>query len=350
MSFDLRKFLTENKLTRVSRTLLKENQHPESIDTEGGLQGLFIGEVNGVPIYGVEDSSVRDTMVYVVGGEIVAIDVDGEVVPGVEIHTEYGLPEEIAEFLAHDIADELGQKYTSYPYGDVDGNGEALEETLDDQPADRDATDGDAVGSSFDPSKYESVEQLMREIEVNANRAALQEKMKRVTEAYESLEQKASALEEGEDSKYISSAKLQEMKRNSKTLRKMYEKYEKDYNKRFNEEMKPKKKKMNEQSSKPLRVLRFGYDLDNIKKVQDYLIQNYNGTVEGDSIDLGFDVDMHRGTDYTMWVGMGDDHMNAVEVYNPAILQDPQFLALLSACAGHRKRPTVAEQIKSKKR
>ncbi len=242
MSFDLRKFLTENKLTRVSRTLLKEAQHPESIDVEGGLQGFFIGEVNGVPVYGVEDSSVRDTMVYVVGGEIVAIDVDGEVVPGVEIHTEYGLPEEIAEFLAHDIADELGQKYTSYPYGDVDGNGEALEETLDDQPADRDATDGGAVGSSFDPSKYESVEQLMREIEVNANRAALQEKMKRVKEAYESLEQKASALEEGEDSKYISSAKLQEMKRNSKTLRKMYEKYEKDYNKRFNEEMKPKKK------------------------------------------------------------------------------------------------------------
>lgn len=268
-NFDLRKFLTENKLTKASKSLIRENYTPEMEE------------------FTMEEAPMEEP---------------------------------------------------------------SMEETLDDQPADVDPTNSAGVASSFDPSKYESVEQLMREIEVTANKASLQEKMKRVKEAYESLDQKATALEEGEDSKYMSSTKLKEMKKNAKTLRKMYEKYEKEYDKRFNEEMKPKKKKMNEQSSKPLRVLKFGYDLDNIKKVQDYLIQNYNGTVEGDSTDLGFDVDMHRGTDYTMWVGMGDDHMNAVEVYNPAILQDPQFLALLSACAGHRKRPTVAEQIKSKKR
>lgn len=118
-----------------------------------------------------------------------------------------------------------------------------LEETLDDQPVDRDPTDGRGMDSSFDPSKYESVEELMREIEHGANKAALQEKMKRVKAACESLEQKATALEEGEDSKYISSAKLKEMKRSAKSLRKMYEKYEKEYDKKYNEQMKPKSKK-----------------------------------------------------------------------------------------------------------
>jgi len=127
MSFDLKKFLIENKLTKVSKTLHKESQHPERIDVEDGLEGLFLGEVNGVPIYVVDDSSVRDTMVYVVGGKTIAIDVDGEVIPGVVIHTEYELPEEIAEFLAHDIADELGEEYTSYPYGDVDSSIEERE-------------------------------------------------------------------------------------------------------------------------------------------------------------------------------------------------------------------------------
>lgn len=224
------------------------------------------------------------------------------------------------------------------------------EESMEDQPMEQDVVvDVEEKEDTYNPSKYESVEELMKEIEVSSNKAALQEKMKRVKEAYESLEQKASSLEEGEDSKYISSAKLKEMKKGAKSLRKMYEKYEKEYESRYSEQMKP-KKKMNEGSTNPLRVLNFGYDLENIKKVQDYLLQNYNGTVEGHSVDLGFDVDMHRGTDYTMVVGMGDDHMNSVEVYNPAILQDAQFLALLSACSGHRKRPTVAEQIRLKRK
>lgn len=165
MSFDIRKFLTQNKLTKASR-VLKENYIPEMEE------------------YTTEEAPMDEAP-------------------------------------------------TEEP---------SMEETLDDQPLDVDPTDGRGVNTSFDPSKYESVEQLMREIEVTANRASLQEKMKRVKEAYESLDQKATALEEGEDSKYMSSTKLKEMKSNAKTLRKMYEKYEKEYDKRFNEEMKPKKK------------------------------------------------------------------------------------------------------------
>ena len=74
-----------------------------------------------------------------------------------------------------------------------------------------------------DFSKYKSVEELMKEIENSTNEAAHKHKMERVKAAYESLEAKASSLEEGEHSAYISSSKIKEMKMASKKLRKMYE-------------------------------------------------------------------------------------------------------------------------------
>lgn len=101
------------KAGKIGQAILKESSHPQVIDTdEDGLQGFFIGEVNGTPIYSVEDSSIRDTMVFVVGQQTVAIDVDGEVVPGVIIHTKYNLPKDVSDFIGRHIADELGETYS----------------------------------------------------------------------------------------------------------------------------------------------------------------------------------------------------------------------------------------------
>lgn len=91
----------------------------------------------------------------------------------------------------------------------------------------------------FDITQFDSVEDMMNEIERSANEAALKEKMNRTKRACEALENKTTALEEGEDSKYISSAKIKEMKRGAKKLRRMYESYVKEYEKKFQ----PKEKK-----------------------------------------------------------------------------------------------------------
>jgi len=84
-----------------------------------------------------------------------------------------------------------------------------------------------------DFSKYNSVEELMKEIENSTNEAAHKHKMERVKAAYESLEAKAASLEEGEHAAYIAPTKIKEMKTSAKKLRKMYESLSKIYEKRY---------------------------------------------------------------------------------------------------------------------
>jgi tetratricopeptide (TPR) repeat protein len=84
-----------------------------------------------------------------------------------------------------------------------------------------------------DYSKYGSVEELMKEIETSTNEAAMKHKMDRVKKAYESLEAKATSLEEGEHASYIAPMKIKEMKRSAKKLRMMHEKLMKDYDKKY---------------------------------------------------------------------------------------------------------------------
>lgn len=148
--------------------------------------------------------------------------------------------------------------YTSAAEADRDNWGMPKKEpkpgTTDHDDADLDETDEmlDHPGEDNDPadeidetdfSKYDTVEEMMKDIEKEIDEAALKNKMEKVKRAYESLEQKAISLEEGEHSEYISKSKIKEMKKNAKKLRKMHEKYEKTYEKKYNkEEKKPKKK------------------------------------------------------------------------------------------------------------
>lgn len=84
-----------------------------------------------------------------------------------------------------------------------------------------------------DYSKYNSVEELMKEIENSTNEAAHKHKMERVKKAYESLESTATSLEEGEHASYISPSKIKEMKASAKKLRKMHETLSKVYEKKY---------------------------------------------------------------------------------------------------------------------
>ena len=60
----------------------------------------------------------------------------------------------------------------------------------------------------------------------------------------------------------------------------------------------------------------FGFDLDNIKLVEDYVKSTYSST------------------DYEIHVGYGDDVMNGLEIFNEKMLEDKKFIELIENCDG----------------
>ena len=83
--------------------------------------------------------------------------------------------------------------------------------------------------------KYENIEKLMQEIDHGTNEAACKYKMNRMKEIAEMLEQKVGSLEEGEGADFVDAKKVKQMKRDISTLRKQAEKLEKEYEKKFGE-------------------------------------------------------------------------------------------------------------------
>ena len=112
-NFNLRAFLTENKLTKNAQ-LLKEEQEDYQYFDEEGVGGFYMTTIDGVKIYSLEDSSVADTCFYaLVEPEttyMISIDVSGEPISPPEILKQHQLPFEIAQFIADDIDRELGQE------------------------------------------------------------------------------------------------------------------------------------------------------------------------------------------------------------------------------------------------
>ena len=68
---------------------------------------------------------------------------------------------------------------------------------------------------------------------------------------------------------------------------------------------------------KVLKEFYFGYDLDNIIKVKDYLMSKY-----------------FFGVDFRSVVGMGEDVMNYLEIYNVNLVDDVEFNKLVMNCDG----------------
>ncbi len=119
---------------------------------------------------------------------------------------------------------------------------EVHDEMTDSPAVAQDPTEENPKVDQHEYTKYESVDELMKEIERSTDEAALKHKMERVKAAYTALEEKATALEEGDNAEFVSKSKVKEMKNNSKKLRKMHEKYEKIYEKRYAKDEKKHKK------------------------------------------------------------------------------------------------------------
>lgn len=66
-----------------------------------------------------------------------------------------------------------------------------------------------------------------------------------------------------------------------------------------------------------VKQLTFGYDLENVQEVEEYITDNYE-----------------EGVDFTMHVGRGDDVMNALDILNSEMLKDGELQLLVQACKG----------------
>lgn len=75
--------------------------------------------------------------------------------------------------------------------------------------------------------------------------------------------------------------------------------------------------RMLKEVQQPVELFTFGYDLENVQEVGDYLIDNYE-----------------EGVDYEAHVGIGDDTMNALSIFNPELLQDSELIRLIHSCEG----------------
>ena len=93
--------------------------------------------------------------------------------------------------------------------------------------------------------EYNTVEELMKEIEEGTGKTAMEYRMKRTKELYEALEEQLKSLEEGEHSKHIDKKHKKKMRSDSAQLRKyeakLIKEYERKYDKKPTKKAAPKK-------------------------------------------------------------------------------------------------------------
>lgn len=81
--------------------------------------------------------------------------------------------------------------------------------------------------------KYKNIDELMSSIEHGTNEAAHKYKMERMKEVAEALEAKVSSLEEGENAEHIDQKAVKQMRKDILALRKAEEKLRKEFDKKF---------------------------------------------------------------------------------------------------------------------
>jgi len=243
-NFNLRQFLSENKLTKNAK-LLKE---------EIAFNGKPV-DIRSIEIEGIDRNDYPDFVdAYITYAEYE----DGTPLSDEELHDFQAENFDLIGELIHDRQLYLEAKKQG-PSGDMAYN-KKVEETLEESkltPKERKlvAIVENALGIQTQAPvaeeemvqekplpKYENIEKLMQEIEVGTNEAACKYKMNRMKEIAEMLEQKVGSLEEGEGADFVDAKKVKQMKRDIMTLRKHAEKLEKEYDKKFGKKEEKKEK------------------------------------------------------------------------------------------------------------
>lgn len=99
-------------------------------------------------------------------------------------------------------------------------------------PASQAVTEDEMVQENPLP-KYKNIDELMSNIEHGTNEAAHKYKMNRMKEVADALEAKVTSLEEGENAEHIDQKAVKAMKKDIMTLRKGVDKLEKEFEKKF---------------------------------------------------------------------------------------------------------------------
>ena len=198
MSFDLKKFLTENKLTKAS---IKEEVNFYTMD-----QVVNMADRAGNIVLDAKDALHDLAVAY------------GERIPS-------GKVQQVLSDYDLELVDVLD---TSTFEGSEVSENEEMQAPVAEEPA----------AEGVDVSRYlnlESAEAVIKEIESEVARVSLETKINKIKEAIEALDGKANGLEEDSNLQgFVNPARLKEMRRMTKKLRIMQERYAKEYDKKFN--------------------------------------------------------------------------------------------------------------------
>jgi hypothetical protein len=118
-------------------------------------------------------------------------------------------------------------------------------------PEDSEAVVEDEMVEKEPLPKYESIEKLMQEIEHGTNKAMYEYKMNRMKEIAEMLEEKASSLEEGEHADFTDKKAINQLHKDIKKLRDGVAKLRKEFDKKFNKKGKAAAPKAEVETEKP---------------------------------------------------------------------------------------------------
>lgn len=259
-NFNLRSFLTENKLTKNAQ-LLNEGSYTDNLrapfaqDLGGKMQIIaakYRGGYSGIIDYlnseldkaqaeaGEELSrSDRQTLVNY-GNNIIrnSFEMEREGVendePVMEVEEKEAMQETLTakeRRLVEMVQDALGVTKEVHQNADPNVPNDSTDMAIDMMK--NGLPEGDNMVQEKSLPKYENIEKLMQEIEAGTNEAAHSYKKKRMKEIAEMLEAKVGSLEEGEGADFVDAKKVKQMKKDIMTLRKQAEKLEKEYEKKF---------------------------------------------------------------------------------------------------------------------
>jgi hypothetical protein len=276
-NFNLRTFLTENKLTKNTQILKEGSDYgfdevmdaiaddftpgtPEFQQMEDAVQDAFHnGQVDTSEFS--HDPSAPGREMRAIANQIGLGDEQANDIEQAQHDIERQFEEGVNESTLTDkerrlvemVQDALGEENVDYTMGRQDDPNQ-----LPNPAPELNIPEGEESIEEAKPlPKYNSIEELMKEIENGTNEAAHKYKMDEMKRVYEALEAKVGSLEEGEHAEHIDQKAVKQMRKDIAALRKAEEKLRKEFDKKFT----GKEKKEAPKKEKEVVALQEGFDL-----------------------------------------------------------------------------------------
>ena len=249
-NFDLRQFLTENKLTKNTQHIT-EGSYSDSYDTPAAKKvgGQLQSAIHDVRSRSEIDPTIdkliaaaeQETQSQVTSSEKRILSSQGyhiysnnAVMEREGTQNKKPMMKETNLTAKERRLVEMVQDAMGYTNNDEDQEfdpGQDIEQAQHD--IERQYEGDESIEEAKPLPKYNSIEELMKEIEHGTNEAAHTYKMNRMKEVAEMLEAKVGSLEEGENAEHIDQKKVKQMRKDIAALRKAEEKLRKEFDKKF---------------------------------------------------------------------------------------------------------------------